>query len=182
MPPKLTADDVGTRERCHEMLAPDRRRAGDQTQLPGTPEKQMGVGLPGKPNAAVNLDIFLGGETEGVTGCEARRGRGNRQFTGIGVQSPGGVVSIGARQFIPDVHIREPMFDGLKAADRPAKHIALQRIITRHLQAAIGAADLLEGEQHSRALQYPVDQCKPAPGRPSGSACAPSKLSLAVAA
>ena len=46
------------------------------------------------------------------------------------------------------------MLDRLERADLAAEGDAVQRVVSAHLQRAIGAADLFEGHQHRGAIEH----------------------------
>ena len=60
------------------------------------------------------------------------------------------------------VHVGELVLDRLERRDRPAEGEAAQRVLARHVERGLRAADLLEGEQHRRA----VEQRAPAAASP----------------
>ena len=98
------------------------------------------------------------------------------QLRGIARERPGAVVGVGARQLGRDVDVGQLVLDGLERADRAAEGVALERVVARHLERSLRAADLLEGEQHGRAILHSPEQALAvAAAAPSGSAGVPSK-------
>ena len=88
-----------------------------------------------------------------------------RQLRRVARQRPGAVVGVGARQLGGDVDVGELVLDRLERADGAAEGVALQRIVARHLERRLRAADLLEGEQHGGAILQAPEQALALAGR-----------------
>ena len=58
------------------------------------------------------------------------------------------------------------MLHRLERADRPPEGNTIERIVAAHLQRAIGAADLLERQQHGRAVEHLSEDAPAITGRP----------------
>ena len=114
-----------------------------------------------------------------VAATRARGGR-HRQLRRAGRERPGAVVAVGAGQGRRDVHVGQHVLDRLERADRPAERHALQRIVAGHLQRPVGAADLLEGDQHRGAVEHLArSAASPRPPRPAARPARPVKVSVA---
>src|SRR5215472_3596779 len=120
----------------------------------------VAVELPGEAHAAMDLDVVLGAMLERLGRADARGRSRLRQLAGIGRKRPGAVIAIGARQGRRDIHICEHVLDRLERADRPAEGDAVERVVAAHLKRAVGAPELLEGDQHRGTVEHLRDHAK----------------------
>src|SRR5579862_3057081 len=134
-------------DRADQPVLPETRAAQLKAQRLGAAVIEMAVELPGDAHAAMGLDVLLRRLVIGLARRHPRGRRGHRQLGRARLQRPGAVVAMGAGQFERDINIGELVLDRLERADRPAEGIALQRVVPRHVEAGLGAADLLEGEK-----------------------------------
>ena len=125
----------------------------------------MAVELPGEAHAAVGLDVLLGRDVERVGRAHARRRRGHREVGRLGGERPRAVVRVGPRELDAHVHVHQLVLDGLERGDRPAEREAAERVLARHVERGLGAAHLLEGEQHGGPVEEPAEQRPALAGR-----------------
>ena len=76
----------------------------------------------------MQLDRFLGGELHGIERSEARDGGRFGQSAVAACQRPGTEKGIGPRQFNLGEHVREPVLDRLKPANRTPERVPLAGI------------------------------------------------------
>ena len=114
---------------------------------------EVAVELPREAHAAVGLDVLLGRFVERLGRADPRRGRGDRQFGGVGRQRPGAVVAVRVRQRVGDVHVGELVFDRLERCDRTTEREPPERVLFRHVQRRLRAADLFERKEHRGAVE-----------------------------
>ena len=126
--------------------APD--RAQRQAQLPRPAVIEMAVEFPGEAHAAMDLDVFLGGEMKGLAARYPRRRRRHAQFRRIGVERPGAVIGVRAGQFDGDIHVRQAVLDRLIAGDRTAEGITLQGVFLSQVERRLGRDDLPALQDH----------------------------------
>ena len=62
-------------------------------------------------------------------------------------------VDRGARRLDGDEHVGQPVLDGLEGADGPVELHAGLRVVGRHLEASLGAAERLGGERDRGAIE-----------------------------
>ncbi len=89
---------------------------------------------------------------EGLRGADAGGRRGHGQFRGTRIKGPSAVVAIGTGQGRGDIHVSHFVFEGLKEGDGTTKGVASHGVFLGHVQSGLGAADLLKGIQHRRAI------------------------------
>ena len=63
------------------------------------------------------------------------------------------------------VHVGELVLDRLERGDLPAEGEAAERVLARHVERGLRAADLLEGHQHRRAVEQALHQRPALAGR-----------------
>jgi len=114
-----------------------------------TPMKQVHVVLPGKADAAVDLDCFRRHVLRHV-GCVrlCHRHRG-RRFRAFGIDGPARVVGQRARVLDRDHHIDALMLDGLERSDRLAELHARLGVFDRHVERALRRPDHLGRQPRS---------------------------------
>src|SRR4051794_9119559 len=71
---------VAQRQFVDQAVLPPARAAQHQVQVLGAAVEQVAVHVPGEADAAVHLDVLLGGEEPSLAGRDARRGGGQRQL------------------------------------------------------------------------------------------------------
>jgi hypothetical protein len=130
-------------------LGPER-----QAQLARALVEKMAIHFPGEADAAMRLRAFLRRIVESLRGGDAGGRRRERQFARIGRKCPGAVIGVGARQLVVHIHIGELVLDRLERTDEATERIARHRIVLRHHEALIRAADLFERDEDGRAVEH----------------------------
>src|SRR5262245_9135483 len=141
-----------------QAVAPLAGRTEREREQLRAPVEEMAVVLPREADAAVHLDDVLASQVERLARRDPRAARGHRQLGGPGRERPRAVVGVGRGELDRGVDVGEAVFDRLERRDRPAERIAVQRELARHLECALGAADLLEGREHGRAVEQIQDR------------------------
>src|SRR5882672_12205564 len=148
-----------------QLIFPIRKTAEPDRGRIGAAVIHVAVELPGEAHAAMDLDVVLGAMLERLRRADAGGSGGLRQFRRVGRERPGAVIAIRARQRRRDIHVGEDVLDRLERADGPAKRNTIERIVSAHLQRAIGTADLFEGEQHRGAVEHLRENAPAVTGR-----------------
>ena len=129
---------------------------------------EVAVELPGEAHAAVHLDVLLGRLVVGLARGHPRRRRRDAQLGGVLGERPGAVVGVRPRQLDAHVHVGQLVLDGLERGDLPPEGEAAERVLARHVERGLRAADLLEGHQYRRAVEQPLHQRPALAGRAQG--------------
>src|SRR6266498_5076888 len=85
--------------------------------------------------------------------CSSDLGGGDRQLRSIARKRPGAVVGVGAGELGRDIDVGELVLDRLERSDRPPEGIALGRVGSRHIEAGLRAAYLLERDEDGSAVE-----------------------------
>jgi hypothetical protein len=117
----------------------------------------MAVVLPGEADAAVELDHLFRRQLEGVARSGAEAARGQRQLFAVGRERPRRVVAVAARDLDLRVQLGEAVLHGLERRDGTPECVASERELTRDLEGARSAADLLEAHHHSGTVEQRLD-------------------------
>ncbi len=102
----------------------------------------------------MRLRAFLRCIIECLRRGHARRRRRQRKLARVRRKRPRAVIGVGTRKLGVDVHVRELVLDRLIGSDQAPEGIALHRVILRHREADIGAADLFERGHDRRAVEH----------------------------
>ena len=153
----------------------------------GPLEEQVRRVLPGEPDAAVQLDRLLRGLHRRVGAGRLRQGDGQLRLgdqilghrpvvalpgCGHRGQGVGGRPGSGPRLGDRDPQVGQPVLDRLEAADRAGELVPFLDVGDRHLQASVGQAELLGGEdpgarRAARRSPPAAQRRRPRPGAPT---------------
>ena len=101
----------------------------------------------------MGLNILPGRQIIRFAGRDTRRRRRCWQIGRIHRKRPGTVIGIGAGQFRGNIDIRQLVFDSLVRTDRATKGKTVPGIFSRHIEASLGATNLLERHQDRGAVK-----------------------------
>src|SRR5262249_6184067 len=141
-----------------QAVAPFAGRAERKREQLRAAVEEMTIVLPREAHAAVQLDDLLAREVGRLARGDPRAARGHGQLGGTRRGPRGTVVGVGDAELDRGVDVGEPVLDRLERRHGPAERIAVQRELTRHLERALGAADLLERDQHGSAVEHVQDR------------------------
>jgi hypothetical protein len=122
--------------------------AGQRGQHGGPAQEQVGVVLPGEPDAAVHLDVHPGVHQVGLHGHGG--GHGGGQVGLLRGARAGGVPGSGDGELAAHQHVGQVVLDRLEAADDPAELLADLGVGQRHVQRGPGPARGLGGGQRAQ--------------------------------
>ncbi len=80
------------------------------------------------------------------------------QLRRVVAERPGAVVAVRPRELDLAPQVGQAVLEGLERGDRAAERVAAVHELLGDLEGALGAAELLEGHEHGRAVENPVGQ------------------------
>src|SRR5437763_873367 len=116
-------------------------------------EVEVGVVLPGEADAAVDLDVLGGGVEVRVGAVRLGEARDDRQLLVVLGCCPGRVVRRRLRRLDLEQHGGALVLDGLERADGATELHAHLRVLDRHLEHLLRAADHLVRQTHGRLVE-----------------------------
>ena len=120
------------------------------------PMEQVHVVLPGKADAAMDLDRLAGDILAHIRGVGFRHRHRGRGLRGPFIHGPASVVSKRAGIFDRHHHVHAFVLDRLESADRLAELNARFSIIDRHVQRALRGPDNLRAQSGGGDIQGAV--------------------------
>src|SRR5262249_23645675 len=134
-------------EALGEELAVVRRTAEECLGCPSPLVVEMRRVLPGEADAAVDVDVLVGGLGERLGAVRLGEPRNDGKLVGALRGRPRAVVGGGPRRLGLDEHVGALVLDRLVTADEAPELDADLGVVDGHLEHLLGAAGLLCGER-----------------------------------